>query len=134
MAELLELEATKPMRRAIKELNEQYEETGRSFRVEQVAGGYQLLTLPEFGESSSDCISKEVDAKLTKAALETLAIIAYKQPILRADIEAIRGVACGETIRIADGKAPGEDRRPRRRAGPADPLRHDEAIPASCSA
>jgi len=37
--------------------------------------------------------------KLTKAALETLAIIAYKQPILRADIEAIRGVACGETIR-----------------------------------
>ena len=42
---------------------------------------------------------KEIDAKLTKPALETLAIIAYKQPILRADIEAIRGVACGETIR-----------------------------------
>src|SRR5687768_3297863 len=47
LAELLDLDSTKPMRRAIKELNRQYEETGRSFRVEQVAGGYQLLTLPE---------------------------------------------------------------------------------------
>ena len=59
----------------------------------------QLLTLPEFGEILKTLHQREVDAKLTKAALETLAIIAYKQPILRADIEAIRGVACGETIR-----------------------------------
>jgi segregation and condensation protein B len=58
-----------------------------------------LLTLPEFGEVLKKLHQKEIDAKLTKAALETLAIIAYKQPILRADIEAIRGVACGETIR-----------------------------------
>jgi len=87
------------VRRAIKELNEQYITTDRSFRVEQVAGGYQLLTLPEFGEILKTLHQREVDAKLTKAALETLAIIAYKQPILRADIEAIRGVACGETIR-----------------------------------
>ena len=99
LAELLELESTKPVRRAIKELNEQYVTTDRSFRVEQVAGGYQLLTVPEFGEILKKLHQREVDAKLTKAALETLAIIAYKQPILRADIEAIRGVACGETIR-----------------------------------
>ena len=99
LAEMLELESTKPVRRAIKELNEQYITADRSFRVEQVAGGYQLLTLPEFGEILKKAHQKEVDAKLTKAALETLAIIAYKQPILRADIEAIRGVACGETIR-----------------------------------
>ena len=99
LAEMLELESTKPVRRAIKELNEQYVTTDRSFRVEQVAGGYQLLTLPEFGEILKKLHQREVDAKLTKAALETLAIIAYKQPILRADIEAIRGVACGETIR-----------------------------------
>src|SRR4029450_8870667 len=90
---------TKPIRRAIKELNEQYITNDRSFRVEQVAGGYQMLTLPEFGEILKRLHQREVDAKLTKAALETLAIIAYKQPILRADIEAIRGVACGETIR-----------------------------------
>ena len=96
---MLELESTKPIRRAIKELNEQYIESDRSFRVEQVAGGYQLLTMPEFGDVLKKLHQREVDAKLSKAALETLAIIAYKQPILRADIEAIRGVACGETIR-----------------------------------
>ncbi len=99
LAELLELDSTKPIRRAIRELNEQYVTADRSFRIEQVAGGYQMLTLPEFGEILKTLHQREVDAKLTKAALETLAIIAYKQPILRADIEAIRGVACGETIR-----------------------------------
>ncbi len=99
LAELMELESTKPIRPAIRRLNEQYEQTGRSFRVEQVAGGYQLLTLPEYGPYLKRLHQREADAKLTKAALETLAIIAYKQPILRVDIEAIRGVACGETIR-----------------------------------
>src|SRR5688572_2413647 len=99
LAELLDLDSTKPIRRAIKDLNRSYEETSRSFRVEQVAGGYQLLTLPEYGEALNKLLKREADAKLTKAALETLAIIAYKQPILRADLEAIRGVACGETIR-----------------------------------
>ena len=87
------------MRQAIATLNESYESTGRSFRVEQVAGGYQILTLPQFGEVLKKLHQKEVDAKLTKAALETLAIIAYKQPILRVAVESIRGVACGETIR-----------------------------------
>jgi segregation and condensation protein B len=99
LAELLELESTKPIRRAIRSLNESYEATGRSFRIEQVAGGYQLLTQPEHGDLLKRLHQREIDAKLTKAALETLAIIAYKQPILRADIEAIRGVACGETVR-----------------------------------
>ncbi len=99
LAELMDLPATKPVRQAIVDLNAQYEESRRSFRIEQVAGGYQILTLPEFGESLKKLHQREIDAKLTKAALETLAIIAYKQPILRADIEAIRGVACGETIR-----------------------------------
>jgi len=99
LAELIELDSTKPIRKAIKDLNAAYTDTGRSFRIEQVAGGYQLLTLPQFGDALKRLHQKEADAKLTKAALETLAIIAYKQPILRADVEAIRGVACGETIR-----------------------------------
>jgi segregation and condensation protein B len=99
LAELLDLETTKPLRKSIKALNEQYASTGRSFRIEQVAGGFQILTLPEHGDLLKKFHQKEVDAKLTKAAIETLAIIAYKQPILRADVEAIRGVACGETIR-----------------------------------
>ncbi len=99
LAEMLGLDTTKAIRRAIKQLNEQYEQSGRCFRVEQVAGGYQLLTLPEHGELLKKLHQREIDAKLTKAALETLSIIAYKQPILRADVESIRGVACGETIR-----------------------------------
>jgi segregation and condensation protein B len=99
LAELLDLDTTKVIRRAVKQLNEQYEQTGRAFRIEQVAGGYQLLTMPEHGELLKKLHQREIDAKLTKAALETLSIVAYKQPILRADVESIRGVACGETIR-----------------------------------
>ncbi len=99
LAELMDLPGTRPIRAAIKQLNEQYEQSGRAFRIEQIAGGYQILSLPEFGEHLQKLHLREIDSKLTKPALETLAIIAYKQPILRADIEAIRGVACGETIR-----------------------------------
>jgi segregation and condensation protein B len=99
LAELMELPTPGPVRAAIKALNAQYEQSNRAFRIDQVAGGYQILTLPEFGEHLKKLHQREIDAKLTKAALETLAIIAYKQPILRADIEAIRGVACGETVR-----------------------------------
>ena len=99
IAELMDLDTTKPIRRAIKDLNQQYEDSSRCFRVDQVAGGYQLLTLPEYGPYLKKLHQREIDTKLTKAALETLAIIAYKQPILRADIEAIRGCACGETVR-----------------------------------
>jgi len=99
LAELMDLPTTRPLRKAIKALNGEYEQSGRSFRVEQVAGGYQLLTLPEYGEYLQKLHQRDADTKLTKAALETLAIIAYKQPILRAEIESIRGVQCGETIR-----------------------------------
>lgn len=99
LAELFNLESTKPIRKALRVLNEQYEQTRRCFRVEQVAGGFQLLSLPDFGDKLKALHQKEQDSKLTKAALEALAIIAYKQPILRAEVESIRGVASGETIR-----------------------------------
>jgi segregation and condensation protein B len=77
LAELMELPGTKAIRKAIKSLNEQYEQSNRSFRIEQVAGGYQILTLPKFGEHLKRLHQKEIDSKLTKAALETLAIVAY---------------------------------------------------------
>ncbi|MFN4243059.1 MAG: SMC-Scp complex subunit ScpB [Tepidisphaerales bacterium] len=99
LAELLGVPSVKPIRAAVAELNRQYEATGRSFRVEQVAGGYQLLTLPDYGPLLQKLHQREADSKLTRSALETLAIIAYKQPVLRAEVEAIRGVASGETIR-----------------------------------
>lgn len=99
LAELLDLPTTKSIRPAIRELNTAYEASGRSFRVEQVAGGFAILTLPQYGAQIAKLHQREADAKLTRAAMETLAIIAYKQPVLRVDVEGIRGVACGETIR-----------------------------------
>ncbi len=84
---------------AVEQLNDEYERTGRSFRAERVAGGWQLLTLPVFGELLSKLHRDRAQARLSPAGLETLAIIAYRQPILRAEIEAIRGVGCGEVLR-----------------------------------
>ena len=89
----------KQVRDSIEALNGEYEKTGRSFRIESVAGGLQILTLPEFNEDIGRLKGVRNQAKLSQAALETLAIIAYRQPILRADLESIRGVACGEVLR-----------------------------------
>lgn len=84
---------------AIKRLNSVYSQTGRSFRIEQIAKGWQITTLTQFADLLATVHKRETAARLSPAAMETLAIIAYKQPILRADIEAIRGVASGEVIR-----------------------------------
>ena len=87
------------IRAAVKRLNEQYEASGRSFRIEKVAGGWQIRTLGEFADDLAVIRKRRNEGKLSQAALETLAIVAYRQPVLRADIEAIRGVACGEVLR-----------------------------------
>ena len=99
IAELIDVPSSKALRAAIADLNAQYESAGRSFRIEQVAGGYQMLTLPVHGPLLQKLHQRDIDSKLTRSALETLSIIAYKQPVLRAEVEAIRGVASGETIR-----------------------------------
>ena len=99
--ELLGAGSARAIHRAVEWLNALYERTGRSFRIEQVAGGYQILTLPEHGDALRRLHQKEADAKLTKAALETLSIVAYKQPILRADVEAIRGLMEKHLVKIA---------------------------------
>ena len=99
IAEAIGLESAKPVSAAIDELNAQYEQTHRSFRIEKVANGYQILTLPAFKDSLAALHKTRSDSKLSPAALETLAIVAYRQPVLRVDIETIRGVACGEVLR-----------------------------------
>lgn len=80
-------------------LNEQYHQTGRAFRIEHIAGGYRLMTLPKFAPALEHFHGKRERHTLSRAAMESLAIIAYKQPITRAGLEAIRGVACGEVLR-----------------------------------
>ncbi|GAB4385374.1 MAG: SMC-Scp complex subunit ScpB [Phycisphaerales bacterium] len=83
----------------IESLNDSYEQTGRAFRIEPVAGGYRVMTLPEHAPVVAAFRQARSAGRLTRAALETLAIIAYEQPITRARLEAIRGVACGEVLR-----------------------------------
>ena len=85
---------------AITQLKNDYEIQGRSFQIEEIAGGYQLFTKPEYYEWIAKLRKKSGETKLSQAALETLAIIAYKQPILRADLESIRGVQSGQIIRL----------------------------------
>lgn len=92
-------ESSEIIREAIAGLNAQYESTSRSFRIELVAGGYRVMTRPEFAEAVARLHRTKIDGKLSRAALETLAIIAYRQPMTRADLESIRGVACGEVLR-----------------------------------
>jgi segregation and condensation protein B len=87
------------IRKHVKNLNDKYKANGNAFRIEQIAGGLQMLTLSSYNHWLSKLLRVRDAGKLSAAALETLAIIAYKQPIIRADVEAIRGVAVGEIIR-----------------------------------
>ncbi len=99
LAEALGLPTSAPVKDAVTRLNVAYETTGRSFRIEEVAGGFSMMTLPQYADVLLALKRGKGQSRLSPAALETLSIIAYKQPVLRADIEAIRGVACGETLR-----------------------------------
>jgi len=90
---------TKYIRQHINNLNEKYQANNSAFRIEKIAGGCQMLTLSTYNHWLKKLLRVRSDNKLSPAALETLAIIAYKQPIIRADIEAIRGVSVGEVIR-----------------------------------
>lgn len=92
-------DASAQVRDAIDALNADYAAHGRSFRVERLAGGYQLLTNSVFAPLLARVRGLRQQGRLTPAALETLAIIAYRQPILRSELEAIRGVACGEVLK-----------------------------------
>jgi len=98
LASIVETSA-KQVRDSIDSLNARYEANNNAFRIEQIAGGYQMLTLNIYNSWLKKMLHARSDTKLSPAALETLAIIAYKQPIIRADIEAVRGVAGGEVIR-----------------------------------
>ena len=86
-------------RKLLVRLRELYERDGSAFQVEEIAGGYQLLSRPEFHPWLARLRRNVADAQLTAPGRETLAIIAYRQPVTRADIEAIRGVGASEVLR-----------------------------------
>lgn len=86
-------------RTLVRLLNHRYDSGGRVFRIEEVAGGFCLLTRPQFAPWLRRMRHVPGELRLTQSAMETLAIVAYRQPVPRADIEAIRGVSCGELLK-----------------------------------
>ena len=99
LAEIVGVGSAKEIPESIERLNHKYEEMDCAWRIEAIAGGYQLLTLPQYNNWLRKLVKVRSETKLTPAALETLSIVAYKQPVMRVDIEAIRGVAAGDILR-----------------------------------
>jgi len=89
----------KEVRGYVDALNEVYVNSGRSFRITEVAGGFQLMIHPEFAPWIRQLMKEKVPPRLSPASLETLAILAFKQPIIKAEVEHIRGVAVDGVLR-----------------------------------
>lgn len=83
----------------VRELDRLLDAAGSAFRVEQVAGGFQLLSRAAFGPWLRRLLDAQPQTRLSAPAMETLAIVAYRQPVSRAEIEAVRGVGCEEMLR-----------------------------------
>lgn len=79
---------------AVEAINEQLAESGFAFQIYAIGGGYQFLTKPEYQDTVSTYLKHKSKKKLSASSLETLTIIAYKQPVTRSAIEQIRGVGC----------------------------------------
>jgi len=99
ISQLAILEDGTEARVMIKALNEHYDQAGRSFHIKRVAGGFQLLTRPQFFDWINRIKKAPPMIRLSKSAQETLTVIAYRQPIIKADIETVRGISCGEMLR-----------------------------------
>lgn len=92
IADVVETADARRVREIIRELQEEYASQGRAVRIVELGGGFQMSTKPEYGRWVRRLYNEKMTTKLSNAALETLAIVAYKQPITRAEMEAIRGV------------------------------------------
>ncbi|MFQ6008199.1 MAG: SMC-Scp complex subunit ScpB [Candidatus Zixiibacteriota bacterium] len=93
IVEVIEGLSLSKVAQAVSELNNRYMLTGSAFRIRELAGGYQFYIIPEFTPYVEELFSRSRTIRLTRAALETLAIVAYRQPVTRVEIEHIRGVA-----------------------------------------
>jgi segregation and condensation protein B len=83
---------------ALKELQERYVQSDSGLQVLEIAGGWQLGTRPEYATTIGKLLAPHAN-RLTKPALETVTIIAYRQPLTQAEIEAIRGVGCDGVLK-----------------------------------
>ena len=92
LADIVEQADVRRVRELVTELQNEYAARGSAVQVVEIGGGFQMATKPEYGRWVRRLYNEKMTAKLSHAALETLAIVAYKQPITRAEMEAIRGV------------------------------------------
>ncbi len=99
LSQLAHLADATEARTLVRQLNRTYDTLGRAVRVEQVAGGYRLLTRPALAPWLARLGHLPPVVKLSTPMMETLAVVAYRQPVSRASAEAVRGVACGELLR-----------------------------------
>ncbi len=88
---ILELDSTE-INDVINELNAEYDRNGHAFKIAQLAGGFQFVTRAEYAQYIKQYYKGKAKSKLSRASLETLAIVAFKQPISRPEIDSIRGV------------------------------------------
>ncbi|MDT0451187.1 SMC-Scp complex subunit ScpB [Streptomyces hesseae] len=84
---------------ALRELADEYTIQGRGFELRQVAGGWRFFTRPEYADAVEAFVLDGQQARLTQAALETLAVVAYRQPVSRSRVSAVRGVNCDGVMR-----------------------------------
>ena len=99
LAKVLETEDRAQLKEALSELQNDYNETQRAFELVEVAGGYRLRTRTELAFWLRKLRRQQV-TRLSAAALETLAVIAYKQPVLKVEVERLRGVDVGGVLRL----------------------------------
>lgn len=99
LAQLATLADPTEARTLVNRLNEAYDLGDTPFRIERVAGGYRMFTRPEVALWLGKLHHREAELKLSSSAMETLTIVAYRQPMTRADIEAIRGVQSSEMLK-----------------------------------
>lgn len=92
LVDVIENTTAKEVREAIQKLQDDYTVRGSAVQILEIAGGYQMCTKPEYGRWVRRLYNEKMTTRLSNAALETLAIIAYKQPLTRAEMESIRGV------------------------------------------
>jgi len=98
LATISDLADAAQARRLIKRLRDAYDADGSAFQIQELAGGYQILTRPNYHSWLLRLKRLRTDLRLSHAAMETLAIVAYRQPVMRATIEGIRGVQCGDML------------------------------------
>jgi len=99
LKKILNLAEAKDIRKALEDISAEFEARKGGFYLHRVAGGYQVRSRPEYS-AWIKLLLQPKPFRLSKAALETLATIAYKQPIIRSDVEHVRGVDCGGVLRV----------------------------------